>query len=64
MDQDHNTLVEDHRRKVEKLKYLTTYRNDNKQVNHFGIMYFDSLLIGFAFKYFILFKDYARSLDE
>jgi hypothetical protein len=33
MDQDHNTLVEDHRHKVEKLKYLTTYRNDNKQVN-------------------------------
>lgn len=32
MEQDQNTLVEDKQRKVEKLKYLTTYRNDNKQV--------------------------------
>jgi hypothetical protein len=32
MEKDQNTIIEDQRRKAEKLKYLTSYRNDNQQV--------------------------------
>ena len=32
MEKDQNTVIEDQRRKVEKAKYLTSYRNDNQQV--------------------------------
>ena len=44
MDQDQNTLVEDHRRQIEKIKYLSTYSSDNKQVSFFFMFldYFNS----------------------
>jgi len=32
IEQDKNILDEDNRKRIEKLKFLTTYRNENKQV--------------------------------
>ena len=36
MEQDQNIVNEEKRKRIEKLKFLTTYRNENKQViqNH------------------------------
>ncbi len=37
IEQDQNILNEERRQRIEKLKFLTTFRNENKQVNIFLI---------------------------